>query len=1001
MANLTHEELAEIVPTSLPSIPSIDTLQELRNEMCTNKKDEFQLQSHQRFLRRVLSPDSPSRNLLMVHGTGVGKTCTAIQVAEEYILRPEFQDKKVLVIASRAVEDNFRTQLFDMTRVYIDDAAKTISSQQCTGRRYLDMLLRAEAEPKNWNDPEVRTRLERLADRIINEFYEFSGYISFGKLLERLDGTEKDIQEHAAWVKETFSNRLIIIDEAHNIREPGEEGGIKGITRALENIVKIADGIVLVLLTATPMFDSYEEILYYMNLFLWNDRKQPMKARLKSNDIFFPTGDIKADEVFRTWCQTYVSYVKGESFLTFPFRLPPPRPATPLEVGFNGVKIVEKLKYLTLVESTAQGKQLEVLTKAGGDERDALMLPTIAVLGKRFEDVFKRTKKQYDYVAEPVLKPENLSGVSAKFASVINILSRSTGIALVYSNYKQLGAELFAMALEEHGYRPAVGDTLLANPGASDGKYKYMLLTGDTPDSELSSLMQLVKSTKNRNGEKVRVIITTPAVSEGVDFRYIRQVHILDPWWNMSRMEQVAGRAMRTCSHALLNFDEQNCTVYYHVVRTGDGRECFDEYTYRTKVEAKAIRIAKVRKIMAESAMDCPIQNSVNTLPDAWKQVEVIQKRSERDGESESAPYRLVDLLAPTFNESPDVMRCEVTPSVKDDDHIRPLSTYLDVRDEILTKLGKLFVDKPIWDRVQLLAAMKGYSEDVVLYNLQQAISSGYRFKDSFNRSSILESKGDLYALAPAGIPNKTIIERTTEPPISKPVDMEPAEEVEVPVTLETTKDLVQERRDFPDLIKTRFSEETLNGYVFDHMLSLEEKRSYLRKYADKLPFANRLFVPGTEILVLGNNNYDPPEELVGSERTAYEAWKKALADRFIANKDKVFGSVNATGSFTVSKMSEDDGVMKRNITREMKRYDPITCGTGANDKGTMTKYAKYIDKLGTGIPAGAGSKWCMYVELLAREEHNGTWVTPEELDVLYNDKATRDAFTAVFKGKK
>jgi len=940
----------------------------------------------------------------MVHGTGVGKTCTAIQVAEEYILRPEFQDKKVMVIASRAVEDNFRTQLFDMSRVYIDDAAKTISSQQCTGRRYLDMLLRAESEPKNWNDPEVRTRLGRLADRIVNEFYEFSGYISFGKVLERLEGTEKDVEEHTPWVRETFNNRLIIIDEAHNIREPGEEGGVKGVTRGLENLVKIAEGLVLVFLTATPMFDSYEEIVYYMNLFLWNDRKQDLKTRVKAADIFHPDASIKNEEVFRSWCQTYVSYVKGESFLTFPFRLPPPHPAPALEVGFDGVKVVTPLKYLTLVDSTAQGYQLEVLTKGRGQDekkRDALMQPTIAVLPKKFQDVFKRIKRQFEYVGEPVLKSENLAGVSAKFANIIQILEKSTGIALVYSNYKQLGAELFAMALEEHGYRPAVGDTLMVNPAASDGKNKYMLLTGDTSDSELSSLMQLVKSSKNRNGENVRVVITTPAVSEGVDFRYIRQVHILDPWWNMSRMEQVAGRAMRTCSHALLNFDEQNCTVYYHVVRSGDGRECFDEYTYRTKVEAKAIRIAKVRKVMAESAMDCPIQNSVNTLPEAWKVIEVVQKRSERDGASESAPYRLVDMLAPTFNEAPDVMGCRVTESKKDDDHVRPLSTYIDVRDEILTKLGKLFVDKPIWDRVQLLAAMKGYAEDVVLYNLQQAILTGYRFKDSFNRSSILESKGDLYALAPAGIPNKTLVERTTEPPISKPVDLEPGEEVDVPVATEVAKDILEERQDFPDLIKTRFSQEVLNGYVFDHMLSLDEKRLYLRAYADKLPFANRLFVPGTEIIVLGNNVYDPSEELVGADRTAYDAWKKALADRFIATKDKVFGSVNATGAFTVSKMVEDDGKMKRSITAEMKRYDPITCGTGANDKGTMTKYAKYIDKTGTGIPGGAGSKWCMYVELLAREEHNGMWVTPEELSVLYGDKSTRDAFTGVFKGKK
>jgi hypothetical protein len=993
MVNLNHAEFAEIVPTLLPPIPSSDTLQELRNDLCNNGKDEFQLQSHQRFLRRVLSPDSPSRSLLMVHGTGVGKTCTAIQVAEEYILRPEFQDKKVLVIASRAVQDNFRTQLFDMSRIYIDDAAKTISSQQCTGRRYLDMLLRAESEPKNWNDPEVRARLDRLADRIIDEFYEFSGYISFGKLLERLDNV-KDIPKHLPWIRETFNNRLIIIDEAHNIREPGEEGGIKGITRALENLVKYAEGLVVVLLTATPMFDSHEEIVYFMNLFLWNDRKQPFTSRIKVSDIFKPDATIKAQAVFREWCENYVSYVKGDSFLTFPFRLPPPRPAGPIGIGFDNVRIVRPLKYLTLVESKAQGTQLEVLTKGRDGDRDALMLPTVAALPGPFEEVFKRVGKQYD---SAVLKKDNLANISAKFANIIDILGRSEGIALVYSNFKRMGAELFAMALEEQGYRPAVGETLLANPEAADGKNKYMLLTGETPDSELSSLMQLVKSTKNRYGEKVRVIITTPAVSEGVDFRYIRQVHILDPWWNMSRIEQVTGRAMRTCSHSLLNPEEQNCTIYYHVVRTGDGRECFDEYTYRTRVEAKAVKIAKVRKVMAESAMDCCLQNQVNTLPDAWKEVQVIQKRSEKVGDLESAPYKLIDILAPTFNEAPDVAcsaTCDAEPA-EDDDHVRPLSTYVDVRDEILTKLGKLFVDKPIWERDQLVAAVKGYAEDVVLYTIQQAISTGYRFRDSFNRSSVLESKGDLYALSPEGVPNKTVVDRTTEPGVSKPVELEAEEAPEVVVS---TEDLVATRSDFPELIKARFTEEVLNGYVFDHMLTLDEKRVYLRNYAEKLPFANRLFVPGTEILVLGNGVYDPPEELVGSERTAYDGWVKALVDKFIANREKLFASMNSKGALTVSKMTED---MKRNITPEMKRYDPIACGTGANDKATMSKYAKFIDKSGIGIPDGAGSKWCMYVELLAREEHNGFWVTPEELDVLYNNKDARDRFTAAFKGKK
>lgn len=139
-------------------------------------------------------------------------TCTAIQVAEEYILRPEFQDKKVMIVASAAVQDNFQTQLFDMSRVNIDTIAGTLESKQCTGRRYLEMLLRIESEPKNWNNPDTRAKLERTANMIIKEFYEFTAYASFGNLiLSKLGGTEKDIDRE--WVHENFDNRLLIIDE--------------------------------------------------------------------------------------------------------------------------------------------------------------------------------------------------------------------------------------------------------------------------------------------------------------------------------------------------------------------------------------------------------------------------------------------------------------------------------------------------------------------------------------------------------------------------------------------------------------------------------------------------------------------------------------------------------------------------------------------------------------------------------------------------------------------
>jgi len=145
----------------------------MREEQCSKTAQEFKLQPVQRFLRRVLSPDSPVRNLLMVHGTGAGKTCTAIQIAEEYIIRPEFQDKRVLVLANPAIQENFKSQIFNPTNISFDEDGLLLS-KQCTGRRYLEMIQRSSEETLQYTDKASRARIEKLANRIIGEFYRVS-----------------------------------------------------------------------------------------------------------------------------------------------------------------------------------------------------------------------------------------------------------------------------------------------------------------------------------------------------------------------------------------------------------------------------------------------------------------------------------------------------------------------------------------------------------------------------------------------------------------------------------------------------------------------------------------------------------------------------------------------------------------------------------------------------------------------------------------------------------
>ena len=1011
MANLAHSELAEITPTAYPPA-SVDNLKDMRNQLCSSKGD-FQLQSQQRFLRRVLSPDAPARNLLAVHGTGVGKTCTAIQIAEEYILRPEFQDKRVLVITSPAVQENFQSELFRMDRVYLNKDANnnvtSLSSQQCTGRRYLDMLMRVQPDLNNWENPVIREKLDRTADRIIDEFYEFMGYNEFADLLNtRLNVPEPDLRKAEPWVHQMFDNRLIIIDEAHNIREVEEGGAVtrKGVTQALERLSQMAEGMVLVLLTATPMYDNYEEIIFYMNLFLWNDRKQDKKTKLKPSDIFNDNATLKNGEVFRKWCQDYVSYVRGESPFTFPFRLPPPKVANVPSRGFDNKAIEEgnRLNYIPVVVSTATGPQAEALAK-----RSKAMEPTIAVLPGAFDDVFRIVSGKYEYVdpSKPVLKPEFLAQYSAKFAEIIRIIENSTGVVMVYSNSRKMGSDLFAMALEEHGYRPAItksmskDSSLMADPTKAVAGKRYTLLTPETPDRR--EIMQMIRSDKNRNGEMVRVILTSPATSEGVDFRFIRQVHLLDPWWNMSRMEQVAGRAMRTCSHQILPFEQQNCTIYYHVVRTPDNEECYDEFTYRARVAPKAMEIARVRKVMAESAMDCPLQNQVNTLPPDWKSLEIEQKQSE-GGVIVKLPVFL--LMAPAFTETPDVDRCEVTPGATDPDHVRPLSSYLDVRDEILSKLSKMLVDKPIWDREQLFGALKAYDKDAVVYTLQNAINTSFRFQDAFNRPSVLESRDELYALAPMSGPGRTLVDRTTEPGIRKPRDLprvaEPEAVADPDEIAEDELDRRQATYAFSPAIRARFGPDVLNGYVFDHVFTDDERRMYLRAHPEKVPFSDRVIIPVPEmektVIVLSDKEMDPPEPMIGVDQDRFESWTKALIAKFVENRAVPFASLTE-GLLTISKLAVDGDTVVRDTDKSRKRFEPVRCGEGSNSRNVMLAFAKLIDKNGEGVPkselANKGT-WCKYIELLAREQHNCFWLTPAELAVLYspdNEKVFRTEF--------
>ena len=50
-------------------------------------------------------------------------------------------------------------------------------------------------------------------------------------------------------------------------------------------------------------------------------------------------------------------------------------------------------------------------------------------------------------------------------------------------------------------------------------------------------------------GEVIKIIMITSSGAEGINLRNTRYVHVIEPYWNMARIDQVVGRARRICSH--------------------------------------------------------------------------------------------------------------------------------------------------------------------------------------------------------------------------------------------------------------------------------------------------------------------------------------------------------------------------------------------------------------------------------------------------------------------
>lgn len=290
---------------------------------------DFELQPHQAFVKNFLSANTPYNGLLLMHGVGTGKTCSAIGVTEEVraTMRELGQAKKIIIVASENVQENFKLQLFDPRKLKFTAGQWTTKS--CLGNKLIQ-----EINPTNIKGL-TQEKIASMIGTIIKTYYTFMGYGQFANYIRRIiTGREHDqgiVQPTkydeievspaaAAALRREFEGRMIVIDEVHNIRK-SDEGDNKKVAIFLETLVTHVHGMKLLFLSATPMFNSHKEIIWLLNILNMNDQR----AKIRVSDIYEANGAFKpaGKDLLQQKAAGYISYVRGENPYTFPYRVYP------------------------------------------------------------------------------------------------------------------------------------------------------------------------------------------------------------------------------------------------------------------------------------------------------------------------------------------------------------------------------------------------------------------------------------------------------------------------------------------------------------------------------------------------------------------------------------------------------------------------------------------------------------------------------------------------------
>lgn len=584
---------------------------------------------HQEIISRFLSSNTLYDTLLLFHEMGTGKTGVSVAVAEllKTQLLPDSSD--IASIARPVGAGIARTLVLMRGKSLIDNYIQELVFTNTKGQ-YI---------PNDYDKFVSKEVKYRRVKKKVAEFYDFDTFEVFAK-----DINKKSDQE----IIRDYSNRLIVIDEVHNIRISSED---INIYRSIHRFLHVIKNSKILLMTATPMKDKPQEIASILNLILPIDSQLPTGEQFirdfmdkgSREDLYF----VKKSKipVLKEYFKGRISYLKSQ------------RSAVRKE--FVGKKIGNLQKFVvkdldmdpfqSQHYATSYKKDTGSVEEKGiySNSRQAslFVFPDGSwgsegfrnnITERKIEDrnIYELSTNFKRYLYQEGKDQDSIIGqiqkCSAKYAYTIKTIINSNiagRLSFVYCDFVAgSGAILLSKLLELFSFKRYQGDE---DGGISSGEAdlsvgkRYSIITNKTATTaQTRSILKTFNTPKNMNGDYISVIIGSRVIGEGFSLKNIQDIHILTPHWNYSETDQAIARGLRLFSHR----DLENkgiipiIKIYQYVaIPTGTRSSSSilnDSIDYKMYLisEDKDISIKSIERIIKESAFDCALNYKRNRI---------------------------------------------------------------------------------------------------------------------------------------------------------------------------------------------------------------------------------------------------------------------------------------------------------------------------------------------------------------------------------------------------